>query len=442
MLSVTLAACGPEATPTPGAGAGTDATATTAPGETGGAPGGAMGLPEGCSNVQLSYWNPFTGPDGPFMGQLTDAFNTANPNIQVQMTTQADYYTQIQTAAASDTLPDVAIIHADQIATWAYRNVLRPIDDIASQVGISENDFPDAVWAAGQVADKRYSIPLDIHPMTMFYNADLLTAAGITEPPTNAEEFDKAAQAVTDAGTKGFMLTAGFPVRQIFEQMLYQFGGESFNDDGSKATWNSEEGVEALQWMKDAQSKWSEPNLEVDAELAAFKSGSAGMIWNGIWQTTNVTGESVAFKGMATSIPQLGDNNATWAGSHQLTLPVHKAGADNCKDAGAGIFIKYLLDNSVTWAKAGQIPASNTVRGSDEFKAVEPQASIAPSAEHAFFPPSVPGITDAYQPLDDAVGSVMSGKATDIKAALDDAATRADQILAENKTKYATPPNQ
>ena len=457
ILGTSLAACGDAATPTTGTGTSSDATATT--GSTGTtdatattgttmtdatattAGTGSTGMPEGCSAVELSYWNPFTGPDGPFMGTLTEKFNSENSNVKVTMTTQADYYTQIQTAAASDTLPDVAIIHADQVATWAYRNVLRPIDDMATTMGLSSSDFPQGVWNAGQVAGKRYSIPLDIHPMTMFYNEDLLTAAGITAPPKTRDEFEKAAQAITDKGTKGFMLTAGFPVQQIFSMLLHQYGGTWFDAEGTKAMWNSDAGVQALQWMKDAQAKWSEPNLEVDAELAAFKSGGAGMIWNGIWQTTNVTGESVSFAGKATSVPQIGTQMATWGGSHQLTLPTHKAGADKCKDAAAGMFIKYLVDNSIEWAKAGQIPANNTVRNSADFKAIEPQASIAPSAESVFFPPAVPGITDAFAPLDEAVGSVMSGKETDIKKALDGAAERANQILTENKSKFSTPPS-
>jgi multiple sugar transport system substrate-binding protein len=416
-----------------------EATSTT--GTAGGAAGGAAGLPEGCSAVELAYWNPFTGPDGPFMGTLTDKFNSENPNIKVTMTTQADYYTQIQTAAASDTLPDVAIIHADQIATWAYRNVLRPMDSVVSTMGLQESDFPPAVWKAGEVVGKRYSIPLDIHPMTMYYNEDLLKAAGIDNPPTTKDEFEKAAQAVTDKGQKGFTITAGFPIQQIFQMLLYQYGGTAFNEDGTKVTWNSDAGVKALQWLKDAQSKWSEPNLEVDADLAAFKAGNSGIIWNGIWQITNVTGDAVSFAGKATSVPQIGDKMAVWAGSHQLTLPAHKSGSDKCKDAAAGIFIKYLVDNSIEWAKAGQIPANNTVRNGADFKAIEPQASIAPSVEGAFFPPSVPGITDAFAPLDEAVGSVMSGKETDVKKALDDAAGRAEQILTENQGKYTAPPS-
>lgn len=438
VLSLLLSACAPagSGTATPGAGQPTSAVATTAPGATQPATGGE------CGTVELQYWNPFTGPDGPFMGQMVDAFNAEHPDIRVSMTSQGEYYTQLTTAAAADTLPDVAIVHADQVSTQAFRNVIRPMEDLVGEMGLQAGDYPEAVWAAGEVGGKRYAIPLDIHPMTMFYNQDLLTAAGIDAPPQTAEEFEAAAAALTTGDTRGFNITGGFPIQQIFQMLLHQFGGAEFNAAGTEATWNSEAGVQALQWMKDAQAKYSEPNLEVDAELNAFKAGTVGMIWNGIWQTANVTGEGVEFDGRATAVPQIGPNPAVWAGSHQLTLPVHGT-VEACKDQAAAVFIRYLVDNSATWARGGQIPASNTVRNSDEFKSIEPQASIAPSVENAIFPPAVPGITDAFGPLGEAVGAVMNGTATDIKAALDDAAARANEILEQNRQTYGEmPPGQ
>jgi multiple sugar transport system substrate-binding protein len=445
LLALVLVACG---------GGGTDTTTEPeAPAEDTGAaeetaaeettaeePAAEEASTETCGPVELQYWNPFTGPDGPFMGEIVDAFNASQDNITVVMTTQSEYYTQLGTAAASNTLPDVAIVHADQVATQAFRHVLRPIDDVVASAGIDGADFPADVWNAGEVAGQRYSIPLDIHPMTMFYNADLLSAAGFDAPPTNGEEFAEIAGALTDGTNNGFMITSGFPIRQIFDMLLYQFGGTSFNEDGTEVAWNSEAGVQAMNWLLQAQRDWSQPNLEVDAELNAFKGGTVGLIWNGIWQTTNVTGEGVEFDGRATAVPQIGTQPAVWGGSHQLTLPT-QAEPDPCKDAAAGEFIKYLLDNSVTWAQAGQLPASTSVRESDAFMAIEPQASIAAgSADHVFFPPSVPGITDAFAPLDEAVASLMAGTATDVQAALDDAANRANQILAENRDNYGEAP--
>jgi multiple sugar transport system substrate-binding protein len=395
-------------------------------------------LPADCQAVRLEYWNPFTGPDGPFMGQLVNEFNAAHSSITVTMTTQSEYYTQLSTAAASGTLPHVAIVHADQIATQVYRNILRPIDALVAEAGINAADFPEAVWNAGEVNGMRYAIPLDIHPMTMFVNMDMLAAAGFDAPPQTAEEFAAVAAALTSGMDNGFMLTAGFPIRQIFEMMLYQYGGSSFNADGTEATWNSEAGVQAAQWLLDAQAAYSQPNLEVDAELNAFKGGTVGMIWNGIWQTTNVTGDGVFFNGIATAVPQIGAQKAVWAGSHQLVLPTQRS-EDPCRDTAAGMFIAYLLDNSVTWARAGQLPASSVVRASAEFAEVLPQADIAAgSADYVFFPPAVPGITDAFGPLDEAIGALMSGNATDIQAELDNSVARANQILAQNRTTYGT----
>jgi multiple sugar transport system substrate-binding protein len=401
-----------------------------------------MSLPAGCSNVAINYWNPFSGPDGQVMQKMVDDFNASQTNVKVNANTtqgvSGDYDTQLDTAQASGGLPEVAIINEDKIATRAFRNTLRPMDDVVSQMGISASNYPKVAWDTGTVAGKQYGIPLSFVAMTMYYNNDMLKAAGINAPPTNRTEFEAAAQAMTANGKNGFMLTTAFPVQQVFQQILHQYGGSEFNEDGTKATWNSEAGVKALTWMKEASDKYGQPNLEVDAELNAFKAGNVGMIWNGIWQLNSVTGQGVSFEGKATAPPTIGDQPAVWAGGPFLTLPAQQ-NPDQCKDAGAGIFIKYLIDNSLTWATAGNIPASNEARNSSEFQAM-PQSVLAKAVENPVFPPAVPGISDAFGPLGNAVGGVMAGTQTDIKAALDDAASQADTILTENKARFGDAP--
>jgi multiple sugar transport system substrate-binding protein len=419
----------------------TTAATTAATTEATSAPstGAALTLPAECTNVTLAYWTPFTGPDGPFMNQLVQNFNTANPNIKVTETDMADYVTQYGTAAASDTLPDVAIVNEDQVATQVFRNVLRPMDDVIAQTGLKKDDFPAVAWGAGTIAGKQYAVPLSFVAMTMYYNADLFKAAGIANPPKTAADFAAAAAAITKGDNNGFIITTGFPVQQIFQMLLHQYGGTEFNADGTKATWNSPAGVKALQWMVDAQKKYSKPNLEVDADLNAFKAGTVGMIWNGSWQIPNVTGSGVEFDGQPTAPPQIGDQPAVWAGGPLLTLPVHKKGYDKCKDTASAMLIKYLEDNAAEWAKAGNIPASKTARNSDAFKAL-PQSALAPALDNPIFPPAIPGISDAFGPLGEAIGAIMAGTNTDIQKALDDSANRADQILAQNKSTYGDAP--
>ena len=398
-------------------------------------------LPDTCSSVELQYWTPFTGPDGPFMGQIVDSFNAANPDVRVTMSTipGGEYSTQLGTAAASGTLPDVAVINEDQVATQAFRNVLRPMDeDFISRLGFGSEDFPEVAWNAGEVAGQRYAVPLSFVVMTMFYNADLLEAAGLDAPPTNAEEFDRAATAITESGNNGFLITTGFPNQQIFQQLLHQYGGTEFSEDGTEATWNSEAGVRALEWMRNAQQQYGEENLEVDAELNAFKTGTTGMIWNGIWQVPNLTGDAVEFSGRAAPVPQIGDQPAVWAGGPLLALPATEP--DACRDAAAATFIRYVLENSLEWARAGNVPALNEVRNSAEFQEL-PHAVVGPSADNPVFPPSLPGIGDAFVPLAEAISSILSGTSADIQQALDDAAARSNAILEQNRSTYGDAPS-
>ncbi len=396
-----------------------------------------------CSNIQLSYWNGLTGPDGPTMASIVAQFNASHSSIKVKMTIANNMSTKLDTAAASDTLPDVAIINEDQIATAAFRGIVRPMDSLLAQVNISSSDFPEAAWSQATLAGHQYGVPLSFVALTMYYNADLFSKAGISAPPTNANDFAQDAAALTSGSNHGFQITSGFPVAQIFQMLLHQFGGTEFSSDHTQATWNSPAGVQALQWIKDAQSKYSQPKLEVDADVNSFKTGTVGMIWNGIWQTSNLTGDGVSFKGLAAAPPQIGQNPGIWAGATYLTTPHHKVAQNACTVSAEGTFIKYLIDNSLTWAKAGNVPAYNKVRNSSDLQALTPQNVLASALAHPVMAPPLPGVADDLTPMDNAVSSIMAGTATDIQKTLDDSVQQADKVLQQNQQKYGSaPPNQ
>ena len=393
------------------------------------------------SSCQLAFWTGLTGPDGPQMQQIIAQFNAAHPSSKVTMTISNALPTKLGTAAASDTLPDLALVNEDQIATQAYRGVLAPMDSIAQQTGYTSSDFPQAAYNQANLSGHLYGLPLSFVSLTMYYNADLFQKANISGPPTNDADFQADAAKLTSGKQHGFQITSGFPVEQIFQMLLHQFGGSEFNSDYSQATWNSPAGVQALTWMRNAQAKYSQPKLEVDADLNSFKLGNVGMIWNGIWQTGNVTGDGVSFKGVAAAPPQIGSQPAIWAGAAYLTTPHHKTARSSCQTNGEATFIKYLLDNAPTWAKAGNVPAPNKARHSAEVQALTPQNVLATALDTpAMAAPPIPGASDDLAPLGSAVSAVMAGTQPDIQKALDDAATQANQVIQQNRQKYGSAP--
>ena len=201
--------------------------------------------------VSLAFWNGFTGGDGPYMQDLVDEFNSQEKNINVSMNTVEweTYYQKVPSAVQSGKGPDLGIMHIDQLPTNAARGVILALDDVASALKLKESDFVPVVWNAGVYNGKRYGIPLDIHPLGLYYNKSLMEDAGLDpdSPPQTEDDYMAALEDLKGAGIEGhwmspFLFTGGL----TFQALLYQFGGQLYNEDATEATFNSDAGVSAL----------------------------------------------------------------------------------------------------------------------------------------------------------------------------------------------------
>lgn len=389
--------------------------------------------------VSLAFWNGFTGGDGPFMKKLVEQFNAENPNIKITMNVYqwADYYAKVPAAVAAGQGPDLGIMHVDSVATNAARQVVLPLDDVAKALSLTEADFSPPVWQAGVYKNARYAIPLDVHPLGMFYNKTLLSKAGLDpdKPPTNGEEYLAALEELKKAGVQGHWVTP-FPFTGVmqFTSLLHQHGGQLFADDASTARFAEDPGVQALTWLVELINKgYSPKNVGQDADLIALRNGKAAFNWNGIW-TINTLREDKQLEWGVAPLPQIGSQPAAWAGSHQFVVFKQRAKDDN-KLAAAKVFINWISGHSLEWAKGGQVPARKSIRDGAEFQGLKEQATIGSQIDHVFFPPSVAGIGDATAAMDQAVNAAVLGKKSP-KDALAEAAAKADKILETNRKKY------
>jgi multiple sugar transport system substrate-binding protein len=420
-----LAACSPGSSGVPGA-------TSAAPGN-----GGASGY-DGPA-VTLSFWNGFTGGDGPIMKKLVEQFTAEHSNIKVTMNTMqwADYYAKLPSAVTAGKGPEVAIMHVDSVATNAARRVIQPLDDVATALNLSEADFAPVPWKAGLYQDKRYAIPLDVHPLGFFYNKSVMEKAGLDpeKPPTNAEEYGTALDAMKSKGIEGHWATPfPFTGSMTVQSLLWQFGGELFAPDATTVTWADEPGVKAMTWFVDlVKNGYSPGKIAQDADIVALQNGKNAFNWNGIWTLNTLAGEKDLEWGVA-ALPNIGGKPAAWAGSHQFVLPTLKTPDEN-KSTAARVFLNWISQQSLEWAKAGQVPARNSVRESAEFKALEGQSTLAAQINDLHFPPPVAGIGDAMLEWEKALNESVLGTKQP-QAALSDAAGRANKILAANKQKY------
>lgn len=388
--------------------------------------------------VNLTYWNGFTGGDGPFMKEMVKRFNAENENIVIKDLTISwgDYYGKLATAVSSGNGPDVGVMHIDTLAGFAARNVLSPLDGLASALNLTENDFESTVWNGGTYNGMRFGIPLDVHPCGFWYNKSLFDKAGITTIPSDSASWDDAIAALKDSGvTNPWWVSATWPGHLNFVSLITQFGGSLYSADGMKATFNSEAGVSALEWL----TKWvntgvSPKNVSADADVTAFKQGKNAINWNGIWMMNDWAKVDGLDWGVA-PLPQIGSQPGVWAGSHQLVVTAQGAKDEN-KFAAARAFIAYISENSLEWAKAGQVPARNSVRESTEFSGLTTQSTLASQLPAVAYLPATAGINEVTGPgFEKAVNQAILGKMSP-KAALDETAKIADKLLADNRAKF------
>jgi multiple sugar transport system substrate-binding protein len=423
IAGLALAACGGGATPEEAA----QGAAANAPEFTGEYDG---------PDVELAYWNGFTGGDGPFMQGLVDRFMEEHPNITVVPNTiqWADFYQRVPAAVNAGEGPDVGVMHLDQLATNAARNVIVPVDEVAENLELSADDFTEEVWDAGIYNDARYGIPLDVHSLAMYYNTEHFAAAGITEPPTDEESFMAALDALKAAGyEQPFWMPQLWPSHLIFLSLLWQNGGEPYAEAGDEALFASEEGVEALTWQRSiVEGGYSPPEVGIDTQYAAFKNGETSITFDGIWQINDLIAEEVPY-GIA-PIPTIGDQDAMWANSHNFFI-TRQATDDENKYAAAQVFINWMSEQSAEWAGSGMIPARASVREAGALEGL-PQAAIAEKIDAMRFLPPVPGVgTVQAEALEPAVAASVLGN-EEPEEALTSAAEKATEAMQENLESF------
>lgn len=129
--------------------------------------------------------------------------------------------------------PILVVIRAIDIGEMVARNVLKPMSDaVLTEAGgtdMLKGQFSESLWNAGQVKDKRYTIPLDVNPFVLYYSKDMFQKAGITMPtdrPMTKEEFEKAADALNKDGIAGVALGTACQAGAWFQVLIREFGGD------------------------------------------------------------------------------------------------------------------------------------------------------------------------------------------------------------------------
>jgi multiple sugar transport system substrate-binding protein len=372
--------------------------------------------------VVVDFWNPFTGPDGKYMQKMVEEFNEKNKGkieVKVQIFPGAEYYDKLRTAVQSGQGPDVIIMHADQIPSMVRGKVVKDIGKLVDELGFKGEDYIQSGWQAGEYKSKRYGIALDVHPLVLYYNKDLVKKYDLKVPTTYAELIENGKKATQD-GNYGFAMATVWPAHLIFRTAMLQNGSELVSVDGTKSLVNSEVGLKAFDLINDLSVKYqiAPEKLPRDGHINLFKQGKVAFMVDGIWMGQGFKEAGLNY-GIAPMQTLFGATPAVWASSHQFAVTNKK---DTNKEKAIATFIKYISDNSLDWAKAGQVVANKKVLASDEFKKLDDQVNAQKEIEYTKLAPQLDTWIDMWHPVvENNLSAALTGEKSP-KDALDAAA--------------------
>jgi multiple sugar transport system substrate-binding protein len=271
-------------------------------------------------------------------------------------------------------------------------------------MGVGQADFAPATWDAITVEGKQYAVPLDTHPIVLYYNKDLLGAAGMLDENGLPKGMDSGAnftatlQALKDNGVAfpvGSVTADGnFMFRTIYS-LVGQQGGELMTDGEFLAGDNGDKLANALGVL----AGWTTAGLQstytdYPATVALFTSGEAAMMINGVWEVptmTDLAAQGKLFNWGEVELPVIFDKPSTYADSHSFALPANK-GKDMTPEKRAAVLtaISWIEKNSLFWATAGHIPAYGPVTQTAEYAAMQPNATYSSLTANMIFDPKTP----------------------------------------------------
>ncbi len=373
--------------------------------------------------INVTMWDFFSGGDGIRMKQIVDEFNASQDRIRVETTTSEwgiPFYTKVRTSIVAGQQPDVITYHLSRFPSAVPQGLLRPIsDEELAGAGLSRDDFFPLLVEKATHEGELYGIPLDTHPIVLFYNRDLLSEMGLLGPDgqpqgiEGVEAFTSTLQQISaQTGEPALVFTtSGGALWRLWLSLIEQQNGQII--EGGEVVLG-DEAREALQTIV----SWTEEGLAARdvannaASQAIFTGGNAAFMINGVWNVTTFEDATASgefpFEYGVMPLPTLYETQSNWADSHALVIPTSPRNEPSDEKVQAVLeFIAFVQENSLIWASGGHIPAYLPVVNDESYQTMEPNINYAAAAEHVVYDPDVE-IAGAAGPLQDAVGEFLT----------------------------------
>ncbi|OXM82926.1 hypothetical protein CF651_28375 [Paenibacillus rigui] len=238
----------------------------------------------GGDKVTIQWWDSMTSEatQGALKKIIAD-YETAHPNVKIERTfvSFADIKNKLLLGAAGNQMPDIVWIDNPDHQAFAAAGILADISNEVKAWGQADKYF-EGPWSSTMYKGKNYGVPIGSNDLALYYNVDMLKAAGVNPPKTWAELLD-AAKKLTKQDVYGFSMTAVKTEEGTFQflPLMYQAGSDipNFNSQGT---------IDAANLLKNMASNGYMSkeviNQKQSDTVVQFSTGKVAMMINGTWQ--------------------------------------------------------------------------------------------------------------------------------------------------------------
>ena len=248
------------------------------------------GASDGKTHLTFQIWDVFQRPG---MQAVCDAYTAQHPDvvIEVQVTSWSEYWTKLEAAGESNTMPDIFWMHTDQILYYADFGILADLTDLYDEVDPNfwtEHYSEVSIGNASGSDGRMYGVPKDKDNVVLVYNMEMFDAAGVAYPDETWtwDDLMDASQKVYDAtGKYGYM---AYNDEQLgYWNFVYQNGGYILDPETNlHAGYTQPATADAIKYYVDIQKNEWCPDQTFCAETSpgtAFFSEMGCMFFEGSW---------------------------------------------------------------------------------------------------------------------------------------------------------------
>ena len=304
--------------------------------------------PEG--RVRVTYWEKWTGMEKEAMESVIQDFNRSQPRIWVEYQSVSQYQHKTLIATAGGDPPDIAGLLAADIADFADKNALVPLDDLMRGTHLRREEFLPVYWDMGLYRDRVWAVVSVPIVVSLHWNKDLFAKAGLDpeRPPRTIAELDAFAEKLTII-KDGRIEQLGFMPADT-NWWPYGWGfwfGARLWDGGENITIDSPENIRAFSWFQGYARRHDAGQLQnftssfgnFASAQNPFLGGKLAMVLQGVWMGNFIQKLSPDMRWGAAAFPseKEGGPPVAIADADMLVIP---KGARHPSEAFE--FIKYL----------------------------------------------------------------------------------------------------